>query len=255
MRGKGTYLLLGFVFAAIGLAHLFAQAESSRHKDRPAGADSGMKAGQMTGQNSMQQMMRTMMSGVVPAGIKPGNLPAPGSEGAKLVARYCVQCHNLPSPLMHSAAEWPGVAARMFQRMTMCSRMSSMGMMQNMGGMGMMKGTQGGASGNGMMGMMNVRAPSAKEQQIIVSYLKEHSLKSIQPGALPSPRSKGAILFTATCAQCHALPDPRQHTAQEWPQVVARMRKNMVAMGKTAPDAATLRTITEFLQDAARAKP
>ena len=194
MRGKGTYLLLGFVFAAIGLAHLFARAESSRHKDRPAGTDSGMKAGQMTGQNSMQQMTRTMMSGVVPAGIKPGNLPAPGSEGAKLVARYCVQCHNLPSPLMHSAAEWPGVAARMFQRMKMCSRMSSMGMMQNMGGMGMMKGTQGGASGNGMMGMMNVRAPSAKEQQIIVSYLKDHSLKSIQPGDLPTPkRAQGFV--------------------------------------------------------------
>jgi cytochrome c5 len=244
MKRKKVFNWLGFVLAAIGLAGLFGAAAQRRTNAQPAAAE---------GQNSMQQMMRTMMSGVVPPGVKPGDLPAPGSEGAKLVARYCVQCHSLPSPTMHSAAEWPGVADKMFQRMSMCSRMSGMGMMGKMGGMGM-KGMMGGASGNGMMGMMNIKAPSAKEQEIIVSYLKEHSLKSIQPDALPSPRSKGAILFAATCAQCHALPDPRQHTAQQWPQVVARMHKNMVAMGKSVPDAATLRTITEFLEDAARAK-
>ena len=236
---------LGFILTAIGLAGLFA-ATAQQRTNAPAAAGDG--------QNSMQQMMRAMMSGVVPPGVKPNDLPAPGSAGAKLVARYCVQCHNLPSPLMHSAAEWPGIAERMFQRMTMCSRMSGTGMMGKMGGVGM-KGMMGGTSGNAMMGMMNVKAPSAKEQEIIVAYLKEHSLKSIQPGALPSPRTKGAILFAATCAQCHALPDPRQHTAQQWPQVVARMRQNMVTMGKTIPNAETLRAITEFLQDAARTKP
>jgi cytochrome c5 len=245
MKGKKVFNWLGFVLAAIGLAGLFAAAAQRRTNAQPAAGE---------GQNSMQQMMRSMMSGVVPAGIKPGDLPAPGSEGAKLIAKYCVQCHHLPSPSMHSAAEWPGVANRMFQRMSMCSRMSGMGMMRNMGGVGM-KGMMGGTSGSGMMGMMSIEAPSAKEQEIIISYLKEHSLKSIQASALPSPRSKGAILFAATCAQCHALPDPRQHSAQEWPQVVARMRKNMAAMGKTVPDAATLRMITEFLKDTARTKP
>ncbi|MGH9433236.1 MAG: c-type cytochrome [Terriglobia bacterium] len=103
--------------------------------------------------------------------------------------------------------------------------------------------------------MMNIKAPSAEQQKLIVAYWQKHSLKSIEPGALPSPRSKGAVLFAATCTQCHALPDPRQHTAQEWPQVVALMRKNMVVMGKTVPDATTLQMITEFLEDASRAKP
>ena len=102
-----------------------------------------------------------------------------------------------------------------------------------------------------MMGMMNIKAPSAKEQKTIVSYLKEHSLQSIHPGAMPSPQSRGAILFAATCAQCHALPDPKLHTARQWPQVVARMRKNMVAMGKPVPSSATLQTITEFIQNVA----
>ena len=123
---KKVPVWLGFVFAAIGLAGLFVATAQQRTAAQPPTGE---------GQNSMQQMMRTMMSGIVPPGVKPGNLPAPGSEGANLVAKYCVQCHNLPSPLMHSAAEWPGVADRMFQRMSMCSRMSGMGMMGNKGGM------------------------------------------------------------------------------------------------------------------------
>jgi len=199
------------------------------------GGQRGMMGGGMM--KNMREMMQAMMSGVVPPpGIKPEDLPDPNSEGAKLTVKYCTQCHNLPSPLMHAADEWPGIAGRMFHRMAM---------MVEMGGKGM----------TGMMGMMNMKAPSTKEQDVMLAYLKKHSLMSIQPDAIPSPRTEGALLFAATCARCHVLPDPKQHTAQEWPQVVARMRKNMATMRKTVPDAATFRTITAFLQDAARAKP
>lgn len=31
------------------------------------------------------------------------------------------------------------------------------------------------------------------------------------------------ILFEATRLLCHVLPDPKQHTADEWPGVVERM--------------------------------
>lgn len=31
------------------------------------------------------------------------------------------------------------------------------------------------------------------------------------------------ILFEATRSLCHVLPDPKQHTADEWPGVVERM--------------------------------
>jgi hypothetical protein len=34
------------------------------------------------------------------------------------------------------------------------------------------------------------------------------------------------------CRQCHVLPDPRRHTASEWPAVVARMEKNMEWMNR-----------------------
>ncbi|MEW6144108.1 MAG: hypothetical protein AB1598_03710 [Thermodesulfobacteriota bacterium] len=82
------------------------------------------------------------------------------------------------------------------------------------------------------MGMMWMKAPTVEEQEIIVSYLKSNSLKPVAPGLLPSPVSSGAIAFKSVCSQCHALPDPELHNAEEWPGVVERMRVNMQVMGK-----------------------
>ena len=82
------------------------------------------------------------------------------------------------------------------------------------------------------MGMMWMKAPSVEEQEVIVDYLKAHSLKPITPGALPSLESPEAISFKNVCSQCHALPDPKLHTAGEWTNVVERMRINMRVMGK-----------------------
>jgi hypothetical protein len=49
----------------------------------------------------------------VPPGTTAESLPAPGSEGAKLVVHHCSKCHNLPSPELHSAEAWPYVVERM----------------------------------------------------------------------------------------------------------------------------------------------
>jgi cytochrome c5 len=72
-------------------------------------------------------MGRGMMGGmpsrdVVPPGTRPEDLPSPESRGAALVNQYCTQCHNLPSPLLHSAAEWPQVVERMRQNITTLKR-------------------------------------------------------------------------------------------------------------------------------------
>ncbi|MGH7790908.1 MAG: hypothetical protein ACREOB_01200 [Thermodesulfobacteriota bacterium] len=82
------------------------------------------------------------------------------------------------------------------------------------------------------MGMMWMKVPSFEEQEIIVDYLKAHSLKPITPGTVPSLESPEAIPFKSVCSQCHALLDPKLHTADEWPNVVERMRINMRIMGK-----------------------
>jgi cytochrome c5 len=60
---------------------------------------------QMSG--GMREMMQRIMGDVLPPGMDPALLPEPKSEGARLLTGYCNQCHNLPGPGMHIAAEWP----------------------------------------------------------------------------------------------------------------------------------------------------
>jgi hypothetical protein len=40
-------------------------------------------------------------------------------------------------------------------------------------------------------------------------------------------KSESGKMFAIACSQCHALPDPAQHTAREWPAVVKRMEEHM----------------------------
>ena len=64
---------------------------------------------------SMQTMrgMGWMWGGAMPGGGSASRLPSPDSQGAKLVSRYCTQCHARPSPQLHTAAEWKAVTSRM----------------------------------------------------------------------------------------------------------------------------------------------
>lgn len=58
--------------------------------------------------------------------------------------------------------------------------------------------------------------------------------------------------FAQTCAQCHPLPDPRQHTAQQWPGVVARMEQHMRERNLRVPDDDAIEEIEAFLGREAR---
>ncbi len=46
-------------------------------------------------------------------------LPEPESEGAQMVKKFCSDCHAPPSPLAHTAKEWPNVIHRMQERRRM----------------------------------------------------------------------------------------------------------------------------------------
>ncbi len=162
------------------------------------------------------------MGDILPPGIDSELLPDPGSPGARLLRQYCTQCHNLPGPGMHTAAEWPAVVDRMDRREQMMSG-----------------------------GMMDVHAPTAAELEILVTYLEEHAQRPLA-ASYPDLDSPAGRAFRATCAQCHALPDPAQHTAEKWPGVVGRMQRNMSIMGKPVPDEMTIREIVGFLQHHAR---
>ena len=45
----------------------------------------------------------------------------------------------------------------------------------------------------------------------------------LKPEQLPDAGGQGALLMDNYCTQCHALPGPGRHTAEEWPQVLERM--------------------------------
>jgi cytochrome c5 len=45
----------------------------------------------------------------------------------------------------------------------------------------------------------------------------------VMPDQLPDAGGQGALLMQNYCTQCHELPGPGRHTAEEWPQVLDRM--------------------------------
>lgn len=177
----------------------------------------------MAQQNNMSMMggMGGMMGSRMPAGINPGQLPEPKSEGARLLGQYCSQCHGVPGPGLHTAAEWPDTIARMNRRMQMMS-------------------------GGGMM--MRIEAPDNNELKILTAYLEKNAQRTIDVNELMGADTPGGQAFQKTCSQCHALPDPTQHTRNEWPAVIERMRMNMSTMGKQLPDQTTTDRILGFLQ-------
>jgi len=59
--------------------------------------------------------------------------------------------------------------------------------------------------------------------------------------------SPAGRLYTQTCARCHALPNPQQHTADQWPAVVARMEQHMHQAGQALPGKDEIAQIDKFL--------
>jgi len=151
-----------------------------------------------------------MLERIIPPGFEPAMLPEPRSRGAQLTQRYCVQCHNLANPAMHDAGRWPSVVRRMVPRM------------EGKGNMGKLMAEM----------MSGVEAPSLADEQAIVAYHRKHAQRPLDPRKIPEVNAAAGESFRVACKQCHTLPDPRRHSAAEWPTVVARMQKNMEWMNR-----------------------
>jgi hypothetical protein len=163
-----------------------------------------------------------MLARILPPALEPENLPEPASEGARLTVRYCVQCHNLVNPAMHTPERWKSVVERMVWRMR----------------------------GNGNMGelmkemMAQVKAPTDTEMETLLRYLQKYGQSEIDPRH-PALGSRTGEAFAIACSQCHALPDPQRHTAREWPRVVERMKRHM-AWTNVVVGPPELRTVPEL---------
>lgn len=62
----------------------------------------------------------------------------------------------------------------------------------------------------------------------------------------------GFKLAEQYCSECHAAPNPQQHSAGEWPSVVARMLDNMRRLGKPVPGQQDTGRIIDYLQQYAK---
>jgi cytochrome c5 len=131
-----------------------------------------------------------------PAGVTPADLPDAESQGANLVAQYCAYCHDLPTPGSHSATDWPRYMRRMWVRT------------------------------EGLHESYEIPVPTRGERQIMLQYMMDHALQV----SSELPAVAGRDFFTQTCGDCHELPDPKQHSPDDWVAVVRRMMDHMQTM-------------------------
>jgi hypothetical protein len=158
----------------------------------------------------------------MPPGLQPSELPLPDSPEARLVARHCSQCHNLPGPGRHTADEWGRVTANMFLLSEVASRFG---------------------------GRPELAIPDAAQRKTITAYLQRHALRPL-PAGMEAPRD-----YLSGCGDCHAAPDPGLHSATEWPTVIARMAGHRAIMARNPLDSLQTTRVLAYLSEHAAPEP
>jgi hypothetical protein len=99
---------------------------------------------------------------------------------------------------------------------------------------------------------LGVKSPPPADRGLILTYLMSNALK-VSGAVLPA--GTGRNEFSVVCSQCHALPDPRVHSADDWPAVYARMERNMERMQVRAPGGSVGTDILLYLQTVGGKRP
>ncbi|MGD2216097.1 MAG: cytochrome c [Gemmatimonadales bacterium] len=181
------------------------------------------------------RMISSIGVGLPPNDFRPEDLPEPGSRGAGLLQVYCIQCHWLPTPQMHSAVEWPILVKRNILRMQQLS--------DRLGG----PLTTGLIGEVVMAGYESVEIPSEADTDTIIAYLQRYALPTPEAGELTA--GPGRELFQQKCSVCHELPAPSAHTATGWDRVVGQMQAYMALFDVTPLSDRELDAITGYLRE------
>lgn len=179
-------------------------------------ASQGARSGWLNRQDEL--LLAAANVALPPPGMTAADLPDANTKGAQLVGQYCAQCHNIPTPQMHSATDWPSIARRMWLRMEL------------------------------LPASLQVKVPTAAERFAILDYLNANALK-VSGSNLPA--GPGREAFAQVCSRCHALPDPRTHSREDWPTVYSRMERNMERMKVPPPTREQTTDILLYLQTVA----
>jgi cytochrome c5 len=218
MRKVRGPLLAAFLLSAIACTREEEAAE--RHQADLAQVDTLLSelggvptAGMERGQR--WRMISSIGAGLPPASYVRENLPERESRGAVILEAYCVQCHWLPAPRMHTAVEWPLLVRRMQMRSrTLRARMGGPHTSELVGQVL-------------LSGMASTELPSPADTDSLVAYLQRNAMPAATEKPDDTPEGR---LYAEVCGTCHELPAATAYSAQEWAGVVARMRANMLAM-------------------------
>lgn len=208
---KKVFRVVGLVFVAV--IALTVYLEIQHQQTQESGLTTSKKISELKAKQAKQVT-------VIPSGLNPDNLPDADSRGATMLTLYCAQCHELPSPAMHTRIEWDNVLERMQAHM---------------------KTTRGNMLRKALM-------PPEKDWLILKTYLENHGQVPLDKTTTSDLDTDAGKAFKSTCSQCHAPPNPKTHSRNEWPRVVLRMKSHIIRTGKKMPDQDTLMQIIDYLQ-------
>lgn len=207
-------------FQCMGITMVWmAVAACQKPPEPPRRASEERPSSAVTSDRSDSLILVSAKIALPPEGFAPADLPDAHSVGAELIAKYCAQCHALPTPTAHSATDWPRVVRRMWLRMDLLPE------------------------------TFGVQTPLAGERAQLLNYLTDYALV-VSGGALPP--GKGREDFANVCSRCHALPDPAAHSPEDWVAVFQRMQRNMGRMKVPPPTAEQSEGILLYLQSLPR---
>lgn len=181
------------------------------------------------------RMIASIGVGLPPRQFTGEDLPAAGSRGAGLVQVYCIQCHWLPTPTMHSADEWGIILPRMYLRAEQLERRLGGPLTTGMVGEVVMSGYE------------TAAVPSEADADTLMAYMRRYGLATADPAELPA--GAGRELFIERCSTCHETPAPGAHTATGWERLVGQMQEYMEAMQLEPLPAQELDRITAYLRE------
>jgi len=180
------------------------------------------------------RMISSVGAGLPPTNFDPSSLPEREARGAGLLVAYCIQCHAIPTPQMHAAAEWPTLVRRMALRaLTLRDRMGGPLTRELVGDIR-------------MSGFASSYIPSAEDTDSLVAYLQRNALPVPRPGELKNDSE--SRFYVEKCSLCHETPSPGAHTPAEWESVVSRMQTDMALMDVQPLEADDLDRINAFLE-------
>lgn len=181
------------------------------------------------------RMISSVGAGLPPTDFQAEDLPEANSRGAGLIQVYCVQCHWIPVPQMHTAAEWPILVRRMLLRArTLDDRMGGP-MTESLLGEFL------------MAGISNVEVPTQDQVDTMTAYLRRNALQAATQSELGE--GEDARFYVQHCSICHETPSPTIYTSAEWATVITRMQSNMAAVNLKPFDAETVSRILSYLRE------